>query len=302
MSLHVNGENLADAWVNAYEALTQRTHCAAVNMTVTIENPALETLRVRKEIDAAVARLRAAGKPLFNKSVHTVANTIFPISLYREGRRGAFYEAAMIGQSGRTGTITSWGANGGTYIGRLLKYPTFGGESFNQLARMLENLDARLNYQDSYEMSLTCEPPDPDPDAPTLFASASASTFVPKYDNSHRGGQCLSHVSLHRSPTGALSMAALYRHQTYLTRAYGNFLGLSRLLHFLVRESKKDLHVGELMVVASHAEIDGAARSDASELVAACRTHLDDEPVPIEWQARPFGAKWSDLNLPEVSA
>lgn len=299
MSVHIHGGNLSEAWVSAYDALAQRPKGQAVNMTVSVANPGREILAVRQEIDAEVAELRAAGNSVFNKSIHTVANTIFPISLYREGRPEAFYDAAIAGQSRRDGKITSWGAKGGTYIGRLLDYPTYGGQSFNQLARMLDNLNARLNYQDSYEMAFTCEHPDPDPNDPVR--SASASTFVPNYDNNHRGGQCLSHISLNRSPGGALSMVALYRHQTFLTRAYGNFLGLARLQHFLVRECQKELRVGELMIVASHAEIDSEARPGAPDLVARCQEFLDDVPAEIEWQARPFGAKWSDLNLPSPS-
>jgi phosphopantetheine--protein transferase-like protein len=283
MSLHINGQNVAEAWLKGYEALAKRRHDEAVNMTVTVDNPGLEILGVRQSIDSEVARLQATGKRDFNKSVHTVANTIFPISLYREGRPEAFYEAAVTGQSGRKGTITSWGHNSGTYIGRLLQYPTYGGERFNQISRMLENLDARLNFQDSYEMSLTCEPPDADPDTPTLFASAS--TFVPAYDNSHRGGQCLSHISLNRSPQGALSMVALYRHQTYLTRAYGNFLGLSRLLHFLVRESRKDLHVGELMMGPQLAGGDWVIHTSAPEVLHALWSKLDS-PLGLNGRLR----------------
>lgn len=300
MALHVYGDNLSAAWVAAYEELADTKDCDAVNLTVAIAKPGVEILGVRQAVDAEVARLGVAGQTLFNKSVHTVANTIFPISLYREGRPQAFFENAIKGQSGRNGRITSWGPNSGTYIGRLLNYPTHDGGRFNQVARMLANLDADRNYRDSYEISLACEHPDLDPDQLDLFASAS--TFVPDYDNNHRGGQCLSHISLTLSPGGVLSMTALYRHQTYLTRAYGNFLGLSRLLHFLVRESHKELRVGELLVVASHADIESAARASRTGLLEQCRSHLDDESTNIELQARPFGARWSDLNLPEVSA
>lgn len=298
MSVHVSGVSLTDAWLKAYTALASaRNH--AVNLTVTVSSPGIEHPSVRRAIDSQVAMLQAQGHRQYNKSVHTVANTIFPMSLYRRGRVDAFYDAAKRGQSGRQGTVTSWGPKSGTYIGRLLDYPTFGGATFNQLARMLKNLDADRNYRDFYELSLSVEPPDPDPSTLPIFAGAS--TFVPDYDNSHRGGQCLSHISLHLSSDGRLSMAALYRHQTYLTRAYGNFLGLSRLLHFLVHESRKDLEVGELMVVASHAEIEPEARSVASQLIDSCTTSIDaEDPTSIEFEARPFGAKWSDLELPAV--
>ena len=228
-----------------------------------------------------------------------MANTIFPIGLYRAGRADAFYEAARLGQSGRDGTITSWGPKSGTYVGRLLRYPTYGRGEFNQLQRIVEYLDDDRTYRDRYEISLACECPDLDEDNPPLVTSAS--TFVPDYDGATRGGQCLSHLSLNVT-SGRLSMVALYRHQTYVSRAYGNFLGLARLMHFLVRETTKPLVVGELMVVASHAGIESAATSGKSALIAACKEAADTEVAPIEWEARPFGSLWSDLELPRVSS
>lgn len=298
MSQHVSGSNISDAWVKALSALAAEKNHEIVNLTVTIENPGLEVLNVRRRLDLAVAELKAAGQLGFDKSVHTVANTIFPVSLYRAGRADAFYTAVQESQKRRAGSITSWGAKSGTYAGRLVMYPTYGRGELNQIKRIIEYLDADKNYRDRYEMSLVCEPPDTHPaDGAT---SASASTFVPGYDTATRGGQCLSHISLNVTE-GRLSMTALYRHQTFVVRAYGNFLGLARLQHFLVQESKKDLQVGELMVVASHAEIEQSAAQQRDSLLRSCQTLLGDEPVPIEWQARPFGSSWADLELPALA-
>lgn len=296
MSVHVSGSNISDAWLNAVEELVSCRGAQAINFTVTVENPGLEVPPVRRALDIEVARLRDSGRLGFNKSVHTVANTIFPISLYRHGRPDAFYKSALIGQSGRNGDLTSWGPNAGTYAARLLRYPTHDRGEFNQLKRILEFLNDETTWRDRYEIAFTSEPTD-DELAAARFASAS--TFVPAYDQAARGGQCLSHVSLTVSE-GKLSMTALYRHQTYISRAYGNFLGLARLMHFLVKESAKNLEVGELMVVASHAEIDSGARGAATTLVASsAATDLAGGAVPIEWQSRAFGSSWSDLDLPE---
>lgn len=38
-----------------------------------------------------------------------------------------------------------------------------------------------------------------------------------------------------------------------------------------------------------------------ASLLQTCREHLAEEPVPIEWEARPFGSSWSDLDLPELT-
>lgn len=300
MSVHVHGSNIAEAWVNAFDVLTAAKAHEIVNLTVTIDNPGLELLGVRQRIDQSVAELKAAqlkagSRATFNKSIHTVANTIFPVSLYRAGRPNSFYDAVRKGQSGRSGTVTSWGPRAGTYAGRLVRYPTYNKGELNQINRMVEYLDDETTYRDRYELSLTCEQPDEDPVNPEL--GTSASTFVPGYDNATRGGQCLSHISLNVTDH-RLSMTALYRHQTFVSRAYGNFLGLARLLHFLVQETKSDLRVGELMVVASHAEIESSAAPIRESLLKSSKSYLTDETVPIEWQARMFGSSWSDLELP----
>ncbi|NMO04514.1 hypothetical protein HH308_25165 [Gordonia sp. TBRC 11910] len=301
MSEHVHGSNIGDAWVNAFELLAGTTANEVVNLTVTIANPGLELSGVRRQIDRAVAQLRLEGRDGFirnAKSVHTVANTIFPISLYRVGRADSFYNAVRKGQSGRKGTVTSWGPNSGTYAGRLVRYPTYDKGEFNQIKRLVEYLNNKPTYRDRYELSLTCEPPEDEP--ANRSPGASASTFVPGYDNATRGGQCLSHISLNVTD-GTLSMTALYRHQTFVGRAYGNFLGLARLQHFLVHETDTDLRPGELMVVASHADIESAAASQRVSLLESSRACLAEQPVPIEWQARQLGSSWSDLELPALT-
>jgi thymidylate synthase len=53
---------------------------------------------------------------------------------------------------------------------------------------------------------------------------------------------------------GRLSMAAVYRHQFLITKAYGNLLGLSRLLGFLAQQS--GYAVGELVVHATMADLE----------------------------------------------
>ena len=58
-----------------------------------------------------------------------------------------------------------------------------------------------------------------------------------------------------------MSMLALYRRHSYITHAYGNFLGLARLLYFFAHETGHD--VGNLLVVTGHATVDAPGRSTA---------------------------------------
>lgn len=306
MSTQVRGAEIGSAWLAAFTALVEAGGEGLVNLAVTIDDPLHEDRAIRAELERTIISLRDAGLSDYRhpQSVHTVANTIFPISLYRRSRpdaAAAFFRSVLMGQQGRGGSATTW-QRSGTYIGRLLRYPKADGRStVNQLEVVLGRLQKadgngrrRPNAKDRYELS---------PEAIDDFLEAApedglfAMTYVPGFDNQARGGQCLSHISL-TLLDDRLSMTAIYRHQVYVTKAYGNFLGLARLLAFLAHES--DRQVGELMVVATHADID-APSTAAGELLAAAAECAGSDVVPIEVESRRFGTSWRDLELPTLA-
>jgi thymidylate synthase len=49
-------------------------------------------------------------------------------------------------------------------------------------------------------------------------------------------------------------MQAIYRNESLLSRAYGNYLGLAALLHYVAKVV--GLEVGELLVTAGHVELE----------------------------------------------
>jgi thymidylate synthase len=67
------------------------------------------------------------------------------------------------------------------------------------------------------------------------------------------GFPCLAHLSLHRTD-GQLHLTGYYRNQYLVERAYGNYLGLAGLQQYLATAA--ELALGELVVIAGHAEID----------------------------------------------
>ncbi|MCE5190325.1 MAG: hypothetical protein LLG08_00860 [Actinomycetia bacterium] len=69
------------------------------------------------------------------------------------------------------------------------------------------------------------------------------------------GFPCLSHISL-TLENRTLHMAATYRSHFFVERAYGNYVGLGRLLGFLCEET--GAHVGELVCISSSAQIERA--------------------------------------------
>lgn len=62
---------------------------------------------------------------------------------------------------------------------------------------------------------------------------------------------CLSHVSF-TLDGDTINLAALYRNQYFVTRAYGNYVGLARIGHFIAQEV--GLKLGEVLCVATHAD------------------------------------------------
>lgn len=299
MGHYVRGDNIGGAWLAAFTEM-DRTRGNLVNLVVDIADPTVEDLGVRGAIDRAVAgHLARKSKPIGNpQSVHTVANTIFPISLYRPGTPGAaerFMASALQIEKGRChARKKGWG----TYLGRLVDYPAPDG-STNQLALMVDRLREERHWADLYEMPIAAPGDERMPCwegglEPGATANAVLHGDV-RTDSRRRGGPCLAHVSV-TLDRGTLSMVALYRRHSYIARAYGNFLGLARLLCFLATESGHQ--VGSLMVVTGHAAADATGRAELLRAATASAGNV----APIEVGSRPLGAAWADLELPAVSA
>lgn len=297
MGTYVTGTDIGSAWLAAFRALNDQKG-SIVNLAVDITAPMTEDLGVRHAIEDALVDLRDSHRDFAGvQSMHTVANTVFPISLYRPDTQGAasrFITNALKGeQNRRHATHRRWG----TYLGRLVAYPARDGRATNQLAINLERLSGKdRQWSDLYEVPISSpdgDHDDPDWEDPGADSSATSGAVLhgdTRLDPLRRGGPCLAHISL-TLDGGAVSMMALYRRHSYVTRAYGNFLGLSRLLYFMAHESGHD--VGNLMVVTGHATVDAPGRANllaAAEAAAGTST-------PIETGARPLGATWSDLDL-----
>ena len=90
MSRFVQEADIGSAWLSALTEINQ-SGGSAVNLVVTITDPLCEDLGVRSVIERSLAELRAEGRKEYAnaQSMHTVANTIFPISLYRQEADGA---------------------------------------------------------------------------------------------------------------------------------------------------------------------------------------------------------------------
>ena len=269
----VTGHNISSAWLNAMKAL-QDDGGKTLNLIVEVENPLEESQEVRRIFDEFVAALPGDKVPC----VTTVANTIFPAALYLphlgKGSRAHLYEMHRLGRA--VGRLLP--ANRcGSYFDRLVDYPQTDGKTFNQLECIVERLRSQLaqhnTLSSAYELGTSavedfCEDPHHE-----------MRIQLPGRDRRTRAFPCLSHISL-TLLEGRLNMTAIYRNQHFISRAYGNYVGLGLLLGFISREA--GCEPGTLVCVATHADAEignagGLGQRAIESLVQKCEDALDRE-------------------------
>jgi hypothetical protein len=270
MALFVSESNISAAWVAGLSKLVAAGG-EAVNLTVTIADPVSEIDGVRVTLDEFVAARRATSRTSVEK-VSTVANTLFPQSWYRESL-GDAAAAHLYQLEENTRDVSHRTAKRGTYFERLVAWPDPEKGRVNQLSRVIDRLRlARQRDQkrgNQYEVGVT----GPFEDG---FA---APIVIPGHDNLTRGFPCLSHISfsLHR---GQVHLTALYRSHDYVSRAYGNYIGLGRVLAFVGNES--GWPIGEVTCISSSATSEFSrggkfGKANVEELLAKCIAAVEAE-------------------------
>ncbi len=192
------------------------------------------------------------------KPIETVANTIFPHSLYRRYGAPTFFDRFtnnVLPKARRPGDRWS-----GYYFERMINMPREGGGApINQLMDITARLrNPAVRARNKFELSIF----DPARDV----------------DDSPYGGQCLSFGSFKLRKDGdheRLDLTVMYRNHYYVEKLLGNFIGLGRLMAFVAAEGGAE--VGELTVISTHATVDlpgkspnKATRKDISDLLARC--------------------------------
>lgn len=232
------------AWREAVRAVDSQPGHSAYNVIIDVSDPTVNA--TRKDPRVAVVDDFLSG---YDKSVETVANTIFPAGLYYRYGAPAFFDVFRDKVLNKVRRSERWS---GYYFERMMQYPVPAGEPPNQLWNIVQRIrDEHVRALNKFELSLF----DPTRDV----------------DNSPYGGQCLSFLSFKIVPgaTKTLALTAMYRNHFYIEKLLGNLIGLGRLMAFVAREA--DLKVGALTVVSTHAEIDqpgDARRSDIGAVIA----------------------------------
>ena len=227
------------------------------NVIMTVTEPSRCDETDNRIIGALNAHLAAHDKYLTS----TVANTIFPESLYRAYGTPEFYDV-YIKQVCARRSHKGWGR----YFERMISHPAQQG--LNPLQNLIDKLRREAGRQggvcNAYELAIP-------------ETSLEISIYDPMRDSKAIiGGQCLSFLSFHIGPDRRLLLTAIYRNHYYIARLLGNLIGLGRLLRFVAEQS--GLQVGELSVLSTHAQIDTVgSRGEIDELLKLCRAIVDDD-------------------------
>ncbi|HAA26435.1 MAG TPA: thymidylate synthase [Cyanobacteria bacterium UBA8553] len=212
--LLIDETNLSYAWAKAFLYIIDNSGKEISPLVVSItgftDGIPNEDIDIRHSLDNCLA---AEG----DQEVETVANTIFPYSLWRRSKyeRKELFER-YINILPRIKAVKPHKNRLGVYFERLI---AFGSDSHN--VNQLEFIISQYQANPSFRKSMF-----------------QASIFDPRKD--HIGSAqipfpCLQHVSF--VPQGStLTMNAFYATQQLLNKAYGNYLGLCRLGNFMAHE------------------------------------------------------------------
>lgn len=242
------------AWREAVRLVEAQPHHQAHNVLIDIADP----LARGTVSDPVVSEVDAFLRSRDVKPIETVANTIFPYSLYRRYGAPIFFDRFtknVLPKARRPGDRWS-----GYYFERMISMPREGGgEPINQLMDIIARLrNPTVRARNKFELIIF----DPARDV----------------DDSPYGGQCLSFGSFKLRRDGdreRLDLTVMYRNHYYVEKLLGNLIGLGRLMAFVAAEGGTEM--GELTVISTHAIVDlpgkspnRATRRDIADLLTRC--------------------------------
>lgn len=248
-------KNCASAWVAAASALIDRRN-EAYNVVIDVENAFVHDENDNDVISLVDNFLRKHNE----NPIITVANTIFPQSLYDKYRSPEFFEVYHR-DFDKLSETKRWGR----YFERMTRHEKCDGTVYNPLneliAKMKRQEKGRVRYSSAYELAVY----DPLRDGRLLY-----------------GGQCLSFLSFKIDVNHALMLTVMYRNHTYITRCLGNLIGLGRLQAFVANEV--GLALGSLTCISTHATLDTGAGwgiREARQLIHRAGEVLDHQFVQV---------------------
>lgn len=255
MTKLIEKDHRLEAWAEAADLILAESDNSLQDIILHVSNPHKEhelTEEVFNELDDMYEKV---GQP----PIHSVAEWIFPYSLYRKEGMDGVYDTYPE-QMETFQSVTRWG----TYAQRLIsRTDPETDEEYNPLKRVIDKLsyshqEGNPTYQSCYEFGFQVGPCD-----------------IPLYDpakdrNRYFGGPCLMHISI-KLFNENIHLTAFYRSHEYRFKVPGNLLGLARLQECVAQET--DTGIGNLVIHSSRAFVDNeGGTSDFTDLIRGLQT------------------------------
>jgi len=253
---YVVADSLSEGWLDAVRCLYGTPGGKAVHLLVRILNPLEEVAEVRAAAQGLIDDWNSrypAKRHLYD--IETTRNTLFPAAWARRHPEPADLADHYRSRYDVGGDLRTVKANRrGTYFGRIVSYPRADGESADQLTdtvrKLRDELCAKGPKSSRYEINIYSE----------------------AHDKNPMSFPCLAHLSMHLH-RGRLHAQAIYRNETLVGRAYGNYLGIAELQEYIANAA--DIDPGELLITAGHVELESGARGAVQAMLRTLDEQAD---------------------------
>jgi thymidylate synthase len=275
-----SAQDVTSAWIKAVNILMNQPRNEAFNLIVRIKDPTLEIPGQREMIEDYLGKHTRKWE---QDQIEMVAQTIFPHGLLystcpdpqKSSQRQKFYDRYMKNKY----IIRSFNINSrGTYFQRMIWWPSWDTpkeKRINQLETIIKKIKGGKASRVVHELAI---------DNPSISEVNSINFYNPTVDRNfmrYMSFPCLSYVSIKPESVekqgGKIHMTALYRNHYFISRAYGNYLGLGWLLKFIADATGKK--AGELLCVSSLANLEfssvGLSKREVTDMLKILQKEKD---------------------------
>lgn len=263
----IDQPNISLAWAEAFLAVRDASKHKLSPLTLTFTGfdggEVQEHAGIRSALDLALVASDM-------QKVQTVANTIFPLSLWRfaKGDRKALYAEYRANLPEYVAMESSKNQRG-LYFGRLIAF-----DMDHKTGDRLSHVPQGTVPEDGNQLEFIIQHCKPG----VRHSMFQASTFDPARDHTTLAQlpfPCLQHVTFEPDfKAGTLGLNAFYATQQLFAKGYGNYLGLARLGLFMAGEIKLSLDRVSCFIGVEKMEQKPKAGPELSALEAACEEAL----------------------------
>ena len=253
MAYKIEEPSVSRAWYKMVDLILHHSGDMIAPLVVTLCNVDADEEEKKNPVKEALNKLLI--KQQLN-DINTVANTIFPLTVYKLAKydREKFF-ASYLKQLPRIKALDSRNKDG-VYFERLIQFDE--DKKVNQLKFIIDEFTGRKGVRKSM---------------------LQAAIFDPNRDhkrNAQLGFPCLQHISF-TYDNGGLSVNAFYATQQLFDKAYGNLLGLVRLGNFMAREMHLKLDQVNCYIGVEKLETIGKTNPELLAIVDIAKQTFENE-------------------------